>query len=95
VGDYVSGFLGLSEGNAWNMDAVDVCHKLVSSFEPLPMTLLQPIKLRNGQVVERGEGNHVSVEFNLLYRVRHGFQPPIEANLVDITKVAHYDVCCR
>ena len=24
VGDYVSGFLGLAEGNAWNMNAFDV-----------------------------------------------------------------------
>ena len=24
MGDYVSGFLGLSEGNAWNLDAFDV-----------------------------------------------------------------------
>jgi hypothetical protein len=24
MGDYVSGFLGLSEGNAWNMNAFDV-----------------------------------------------------------------------
>ncbi|KAF8209473.1 heme peroxidase [Mycena galopus ATCC 62051] len=49
MSDYVAGFLGLSEGNAWNMDAFD------------------PIKT-NGQVVERGEGNHCSVEFNVLYR---------------------------
>ncbi|KAH7928581.1 heme peroxidase [Leucogyrophana mollusca] len=48
--DYVSGFLGLSEGNAWNMNAFD------------------PIKFRDGTTVARGEGNHVSVEFNLLYR---------------------------
>jgi len=24
MGDYVAGFLGLSEGNAWNMNAFDV-----------------------------------------------------------------------
>ena len=24
MGDYVAGFLGLSEGNAWNLDAFDV-----------------------------------------------------------------------
>ena len=41
----------------------------------------QPIKDQNGIVVPRGQGNHVSVEFNVLYRVRiyhstrlrHGF----------------------
>ncbi|KAL0061354.1 hypothetical protein AAF712_011812 [Marasmius tenuissimus] len=50
MGDYVAGFLGLSEGNAWNMNAFD------------------PIKDKNGNVVSRGEGNHCSVEFNVLYR---------------------------
>jgi hypothetical protein len=30
---------------------------------------MKPIKLANDKVVKRGEGNHVSVEFNLLYRV--------------------------
>lgn len=24
MGDYVAGFLGLAEGNAWNLDAFDV-----------------------------------------------------------------------
>ncbi|KAF5365312.1 hypothetical protein D9758_005455 [Tetrapyrgos nigripes] len=50
MGDYVAGFLGLSEGNAWNMDAFD------------------PFKDKNGYPVKRGEGNHCSVEFNVLYR---------------------------
>jgi len=50
MGDYVSGFLGLSEGNAWNMNAFD------------------PIKTKEGLVVTRGQGNHCSVEFNVLYR---------------------------
>ncbi|KAJ6607611.1 heme peroxidase [Mycena sp. CBHHK59/15] len=49
MGDYVAGFLGLSEGNAWNMNAFD------------------PIKSK-GVEVARGQGNHVSVEFNVLYR---------------------------
>ncbi|KAJ7584626.1 heme peroxidase [Mycena floridula] len=49
MGDYVAGFLGLSEGNAWNMNAFD------------------PIK-NKGVEVERGQGNHCSVEFNVLYR---------------------------
>ena len=39
----------------------------------------QPIKYRNGQVVERGQGNHVSVEFNILYRVRS--LPPFHSPL--------------
>ena len=30
----------------------------------------QPIKDKNGIEVPRGQGNHVSVEFNVLYRVR-------------------------
>ncbi|KAH7885086.1 heme peroxidase [Phlebopus sp. FC_14] len=50
MNDYVAGFLGLSEGNAWNMPAFD------------------PIKYLDGEVVERGHGNHVSAEFNVLYR---------------------------
>ncbi|KAF8879290.1 heme peroxidase [Infundibulicybe gibba] len=50
MGDYVAGFLGLSEGNAWNMNAFD------------------PIKGKNGVEVTRGQGNHCSVEFNVLYR---------------------------
>ncbi|KAF5338872.1 hypothetical protein D9611_008746 [Ephemerocybe angulata] len=50
MSDYVSGFLGLSEGNAWSINAFD------------------PIKNKNGTTIGRGEGNHVSVEFNLLYR---------------------------
>ncbi|KAL0577572.1 hypothetical protein V5O48_004403 [Marasmius crinis-equi] len=50
MGDYVAGFLGLSEGNAWNMNAFD------------------PIKDKNGVECGRGEGNHCSVEFNVLYR---------------------------
>ncbi|KAJ6583033.1 heme peroxidase [Mycena vulgaris] len=49
MSDYVAGFLGLSEGNAWNMNAFD------------------PIKTK-GIEVERGLGNHCSVEFNILYR---------------------------
>ncbi|KAJ6500909.1 heme peroxidase [Mycena sanguinolenta] len=49
MSDYVAGFLRLSEGNAWNMNAFD------------------PIKI-NDQEVERGQGNHCSVEFNVLYR---------------------------
>ncbi|TFK61199.1 heme peroxidase [Pluteus cervinus] len=50
MGDYVAGFLGLSEGNAWNLPAFD------------------PITLSGDVVVERGRGNHCSVEFNVLYR---------------------------
>ncbi|KAJ3993518.1 heme peroxidase [Lentinula boryana] len=50
MGDYVPGFLGLSEGNSWNMNAFD------------------PITNLNGTEVTRGQGNHCSVEFNVLYR---------------------------
>ncbi|KAF8878550.1 heme peroxidase [Infundibulicybe gibba] len=50
MGDYVAGFLGLSEGNAWSMNAFD------------------PIKGKNGIEVTRGQGNHCSVEFNVIYR---------------------------
>ncbi|TFK61373.1 heme peroxidase [Pluteus cervinus] len=48
--DYVAGFLGMAEGNAWNVPAFNL------------------IKKRDGSVVHRGQGNHCSVEFNLLYR---------------------------
>jgi len=51
VGDYVAGFLGVSEGNAFGLDAFN------------------DIKLNDGSVVTRGQGNHCSVEFNMLYRV--------------------------
>ncbi|KAF8627576.1 hypothetical protein AX15_004356 [Amanita polypyramis BW_CC] len=49
MNDYVAGFLGLGEGNAWSMDPFD------------------PIRYRDGKTVARGQGNHVSVEFNILY----------------------------
>lgn len=49
MGDYVSGFLGLSEGWNWN----------IAAFDPIETKDLK---------VERGRGNHVSVEFNVLYR---------------------------
>jgi hypothetical protein len=68
VGDYVAGFLGLAEGNAWSMNAFDVRQVMFFTvFIVYPVE--QPIKLQNEKVVHRGEGNHVSVEFNLLYRV--------------------------
>ena len=51
MGDYVAGFIGVSEGNAFGLDA------------------FSPIKLNDGSVVTRGQGNHCSVEFNMLYRV--------------------------
>jgi linoleate 10R-lipoxygenase len=51
VGDYIASFLGVSESNAFGLDAFN------------------PIKLEGGSVVTRGEGNHCSVEFNMLYRV--------------------------
>ncbi|KAJ7103706.1 heme peroxidase [Mycena crocata] len=52
MNDYVAGFLGLSEG--------------------LESTLMRnafgPIQTEDGIEIERGLGNHCSVEFNLLYR---------------------------
>ncbi|KAL0059840.1 hypothetical protein AAF712_013377 [Marasmius tenuissimus] len=50
MGDYVAGFLGLSEGGGWKMNPFD------------------PIRDNDGVTVGRGEGNHCSVEFNILYR---------------------------
>ncbi|KAJ7443813.1 heme peroxidase [Mycena latifolia] len=52
MNDYVAGFLGLSEG-------------LESS---LFNNAFGPINTKEGLEVERGRGNHCSVEFNLLYR---------------------------
>ncbi|KAG6877819.1 hypothetical protein C0993_003603 [Termitomyces sp. T159_Od127] len=49
MGDYVTGFLGMSEGWNWNMNPFDI------------------IKT-NDLKVDRGLGNHVSVEFNIIYR---------------------------
>ena len=71
MGDYVAGFLGSSEGCNWDMNAFDVscCH----------CRRLRPCGTHQGycQVIDkeelqvpRGQGNHVSVEFNILYRVR-------------------------
>ncbi|KNZ76883.1 Psi-producing oxygenase C [Termitomyces sp. J132] len=49
MGDYVTGFLGMSEGWNWNMD---------------PFEIIKTNDLK----VDRGLGNHVSVEFNIAYR---------------------------
>ncbi|KAG6915284.1 hypothetical protein DXG01_012306 [Tephrocybe rancida] len=54
MGDYVAGFLGSSEGLNWNMNAFDASIILLINTKDLK--------------VERGLGNHVSVEFNVLYR---------------------------
>ena len=71
-GDYVSGFLGLArDGSGWSMNPFDVCGLLYSFFRrKLTVAFIfQPIKMEDGQFLGRGEGNHCSVEFNLLYRV--------------------------
>ncbi|KAG5723914.1 Psi-producing oxygenase C [Termitomyces sp. T112] len=49
MGDYVTGFLGMSEGSYWDMK---------------PFDIIQTDDMK----VDRGLGNHVSVEFNILYR---------------------------
>ncbi|KAG6847554.1 hypothetical protein H0H93_007410, partial [Arthromyces matolae] len=59
MGDYVTSFLGASEGSDWNMNAFDVGLTDFSST--------RVIKTKEVQV-DRGLGNHVSIEFNLLYR---------------------------
>ncbi|KAI0732597.1 heme peroxidase [Fomitopsis betulina] len=52
-GDYVAGFLGLArDGCTWSMNPFDIIKK---SSTP-------------GDLVTRGVGNHISVEFNVLYR---------------------------
>ena len=53
TGDYVAGFIGVSEGNAFGLDE------------------FSPAKLNDGLVVTRGQGNHCSVEFNMLYCVMY------------------------
>lgn len=42
----------------------------------------KPITTKTGDVVSRGQGNHVSVEFNLLYRVRSKFRLKLAASCV-------------
>lgn len=42
MGDYVAGFLGLSEGNAWNLDAFDVRFQSLN-FYPLSLIPLAVI----------------------------------------------------
>ncbi|KAJ7078001.1 heme peroxidase [Mycena belliarum] len=66
MSDYVAGFLGLSEGNAWSMNAFD------------------PIKTKDGIEVERGLGNHCSVEFNVLYRWHPTLSAPDEKWTEDV-----------
>lgn len=52
-GDYVAGFLGLTrDGCTWSMNPFDIIKR---SDSP-------------GDLVSRGIGNQVSVEFNVLYR---------------------------
>lgn len=46
------------------------CNFYCIRFNTDDLSLLQPIKTEDGDFLGRGEGNHVSVEFNLLYRVR-------------------------
>ncbi|KAF8516240.1 heme peroxidase [Gautieria morchelliformis] len=70
MGDYVAGFLGMAEGNAWNMNAFD------------------PITLPDRTVIARGQGNHVSVEFNLLYRWHTTTSAPDEAWTENVFKEA-------
>ncbi|KAJ6589604.1 heme peroxidase [Mycena capillaripes] len=52
IGDYMGGFLGLSEG----------------TISPLFDNAFGPIKGKDGRTVERGQGNQCSVEFNILCR---------------------------
>jgi hypothetical protein len=71
-GDYVAGFLGLArDGSGWSMDPFEVRFlSVVHVTNHSSDSRVQPIKMDNGEYLGRGEGNHVSVEFNLLYRVR-------------------------
>ena len=41
VNDYVAGFLGLSEGNAWSINAFDVS-AIAVLFLPVPQLILLP-----------------------------------------------------
>ena len=72
LGDYVAGFLGLGrDGSTWSMKPFDVRLRFRNGFhEHMIKPHSQPIKTPLGVPVGRGEGNHCSVEFNLLYRVR-------------------------
>ena len=66
MGDYVAGFLGSSEGCNWNMNAFDVRLSVPPFFQiPKRLQVINTPDLK----VDRGQGNHVSVEFNILYRV--------------------------
>lgn len=71
TGDYAAGFLGSSEGCAWNMKPFEVRHTslLNSSLNRLINYISQLIDTPDLKV-DRGQGNHVSVEFSILYRVR-------------------------
>ena len=91
-GDYVAGFLGLGrDGNSWSMNPFDVSLILVSSTDHFSLAF-QPIKTPSGERLGRGEGNHCSIEFNLLYRVSpiSPCKCPLTPTSTTIA-VAHYD----
>ena len=68
-GDYVAGFLGLGrDGSSWSMNPFDVSLILGPSTDHFSFAF-QPIMTPSGERLGRGEGNHCSIEFNLLYRV--------------------------
>ena len=78
IGDYAAGFLGLAEGQFWDIPAFDVCDPFQRpGFVLLTLDRSQEMRLPNGAIVERGRGNHVSVEFNLLYRVGTSISVPL------------------
>ncbi|KAG5337783.1 hypothetical protein C0989_008908 [Termitomyces sp. Mn162] len=67
MGDYVTGFLGMSEGSYWDMKPFDVRVADTARLFASALTVLQIIQT-DDMKVDRGLGNHVSVEFNILYR---------------------------
>jgi len=75
IGDYAASFLGLSAGLFWDIHAFDVRFSALCSLRCVLnhercSRPIQEIKTKDGVVLPRGQGNHVSVEFNMLYRVR-------------------------
>ena len=68
TGDYAATFLGSAENCNWNMNPFAVCMVVLGLLQILIERLSQPID-RDDLVVDRGRGNHCSVEFNMLYRV--------------------------
>lgn len=69
LGDYVGAILGLvRDGHSWRLPVLEVISSCQSYILLLIHYLMQPIRESDHSVSPCGQGNVVSVEFNLMYR---------------------------